>query len=69
MTHFPHQLRRTDAKSPAARTPASDLASDVTWGRPVFRAPQLKLQQPHAPLAFTAKRVTRNTRSRSAARS
>ncbi len=62
MTYFPHNpLKRaaTQALAPVRQT----FAHDVTWNKPVFKAPGLS-NPPIVtePLPFTAARVTKSSR-------
>jgi hypothetical protein len=64
MTYFPHNPSRP-GHVPGATTPGRTGAPrDVLWGRPVFRAPQLKLRVKPEPIPFTAQRVTRPSQAR-----
>ncbi len=62
MIHFPHNpLKR--AALPALASVRQTFVHDVTWNRPVFKAPALS-NPPIAlePLPFTAARVTKPAR-------
>lgn len=64
MTYFPHSPGRPGHAPGATASGRAGATRDVLWGRPVFRAPQLKLRIKPEPIPFTAQRVTRPSPAR-----
>lgn len=62
MTHFPQKSPPRSAATPVhgpGATPKQGLLRDLMWGRPVFKAPELRIPRvAFDPLPFQPARVT-----------